>query len=72
MKNLDLTGLCCAVPQVTVWNTLKKMAKGDSVEIRTDDEVLVSRDIIPIVIRLNMRYEMRRAQDAYIVIVSKD
>lgn len=46
MMKLDLTGLCCSVPQMLVYSKIKKMRKGDTLEIIVEKGSSQELDVI--------------------------
>jgi len=64
---LDLTGLCCAVPQLTLYSALRKLGYGEELKIRTDDRTIIERDIIPLLINFNVEYKIIIEGDSYLV-----
>ncbi|WP_162582894.1 sulfurtransferase TusA family protein [Acidianus brierleyi] len=43
---LDLTGLCCSVPQMLVYSKLKKMNRGDILEIIVEKGSSQEADVV--------------------------
>ncbi|AKV74508.1 MULTISPECIES: sulfurtransferase TusA family protein [Metallosphaera] len=68
---LDLTGLCCAVPQLTLYSALKKLKPGMEIRIITDDKVVLERDIIPLLSTNDMDYSVKQDQDNFVVTAFK-
>lgn len=64
---LDLIGLCCSVPQLTLYSALRKLGVGEEVRIRTDDRVVLERDIIPLLERFNVEYRVELEGDNYVI-----
>ncbi len=61
MKNmhvkLDLTGLCCSVPQMLVYSKLKKMNEGDILEIIVEKGSSQESDVVRVLNYFGCRIE---------------
>ncbi|BCS93999.1 hypothetical protein L3N51_00428 [Metallosphaera sp. J1] len=68
---LDLTGLCCSVPQLTLYSALKKLEPGTKIRIITDDRTVLERDIIPLLVKNGMSYTITQDEDNFLVVASR-
>ncbi|QIW23729.1 sulfurtransferase TusA family protein [Sulfolobus sp. S-194] len=68
---LNLIGLCCSQPHLTVYSKLRKMKDGDKIKIITDDFTIIERDILPLVNFFKCKYSVVKDEDKYIIYVEK-
>ncbi|BCU69085.1 sulfurtransferase TusA family protein [Stygiolobus caldivivus] len=64
-SEVNLVGLCCSVPHLIVYNKLRKMSKGDTLLVITDDATVVQRDIIPLAEKFGCKTTITKDEDLF-------
>ncbi|QKR00802.1 sulfurtransferase TusA family protein [Metallosphaera tengchongensis] len=69
---LDLTGLCCSVPQMLVYSNLKKMKEMDILEIVVEKGSSQERDVLEVLNYFGLEPQVSERNDGNVVyLVSK-
>ncbi|MBW9141812.1 MAG: sulfurtransferase TusA family protein [Candidatus Aramenus sulfurataquae] len=68
---LDLTGLCCSVPQLMVYSKVKKMVKGDVVEVIVETGSSQEQDVINVIRHFSLEYKVLRQGDKSVYLITK-
>ncbi|MEM0113341.1 MAG: sulfurtransferase TusA family protein [Metallosphaera sp.] len=68
---LNLVGLCCSTPQLTVYKALKRVRPGSEIRIITDDRIVLERDLIPLIESFKATYTIREENGNFIIDCTK-